>query len=98
MIFSLSTILIPKSVSGMTCVPIAKIRAGTVPIEQIKIEVEHVDDIPISLTIGKMAKSTGRVYLTVKGTENPKDNDLILFRIMTPLKTEEQVLPVAVIR
>ncbi|MFN7875390.1 MAG: hypothetical protein ACK5PB_08735 [Pirellula sp.] len=77
---------------------IAKLRDGTVPIEQVKIEVEHVDDIPISLTIGKMAKSTGRVYLTVKGTENPKDKDLILFRIMTPLKTEEQVLPVAVIR
>jgi hypothetical protein len=77
---------------------IAKLRAGTVPIEQVKIEVEHVDDIPISLTIGKMAKSTGRVYLTVKGTENPKDQDLILFRIMTPLKTEEQVLPLAVVR
>jgi hypothetical protein len=77
---------------------IAKLRAGTVPIEQVKIEVEHVDDIPISLTIDKMAKSTGRVYLTVKGTENPKDQDLILFRIMTPLKTEEQVLPLAVVR
>lgn len=77
---------------------IAKLRVGTVPIEQVKIEVEHVDDIPISLTIGKMAKSTGRVYLSIKGTENPKDQDLILFRIMTPLKTEEHVLPVDVIR
>jgi hypothetical protein len=50
------------------------------------------------LTIGKMAKSTGRIYLTVKGSETPKDHDLILFRIMTPLKTEEQVLSATVIR
>jgi hypothetical protein len=98
MIFPLSTILIPKSRFGMNFELIAKLRVGTVPIEQVKIEVEHVDDIPISLTIGKMAKSIGRVYLSVKGTENPKDQDLILFRIMTPLKTEEQVLPLAVVR
>jgi hypothetical protein len=77
---------------------IVKLRSGTVPVEQIKIEVEHVDDIPIDLTIGKMAKSTGRIYLTVKGSETPKDHDLILFRIMTPLKTEEQVLSATVIR
>jgi hypothetical protein len=77
---------------------IAKLVPATVPIEHVQIEAEYGDETPIELSIGKMSKSTGRVYLRVKGDESLKSQDLILFRISTPIKTEEQVLPVTVVR
>jgi hypothetical protein len=77
---------------------IAKLVPATVPIEHVQIEAEYSDETPIELSIGKMSKSTGRVYLRVKGDESLKSQDLILFRISTPIKTEEQVLPVTVVR
>ena len=77
---------------------IAKLVPATVPIEHVQIEAEYGDETPIELSIGKMSKSTGRVYLRVKGDASLKSQDLILFRISTPIKTEEQVLPVTVVR
>jgi hypothetical protein len=77
---------------------IAKLLIGTVRIEDVRIEVEHIDDIPIELSVGKMSSSTGRIYLSVKGAVSPKDQDQILFRISSPLKTEEQVLRIKVVR
>lgn len=77
---------------------IAKLVPATVPIEHVQIEAEYGDETPIELSVGKMSKSTGRIYLRVKGDAALKNEDLILFRISTPLKTEEQVLYVTIVR
>jgi hypothetical protein len=77
---------------------IAKLNSGNTPIEHLKIEAEHCDDLPITISVGKMSNSTGRVYLRIKGDESPKNDDLIWFQMSTPLKNESQVLPVVIVR
>ena len=76
---------------------ILKVLAGTVPIEDVEVTAEHSDDLEVEVRLGKMSSSTGRIYLQLKKGSVPTNQDLILLRISTPLKTEEQVISVLVV-
>ena len=77
---------------------IAKALSDDIPIEHVRIEAEHESDIPIEISVGKMSHSTCRVYVRVEKAEFPKDDELVLFSLKTPLKNENFVLPILVIR
>lgn len=78
---------------------IASLLPNTTRIEHLRIEAEHSNlTIPVSLSIGRMSDTVGRVYIRIKSDEVPTNDDLILFQMSTPLKNESQILPIVVVR